>query len=143
MKFKTVGIVLLALALGLGSGYLVRHWTAEPYRPAVTQGDHDAMYRAQGADVVLYSLSTCPFCAKARTLLTDHGVAFVERTIDQSDDAKAEAMALGIDSVPVLFVGSHRIQGYSEDTILRLLREDGAIPDVPGFPAGATSRSRP
>ena len=138
MKFKTVGIVLLALALGLGSGYLVRHWTAEPYRPAVTQGDHDAMYRAQGADVVLYSLSTCPFCAKARTLLTDHGVAFVERTIDQSADAKAEARDLGIDGVPVLFVGSHRIQGYSQETIVRLLREEGVLSDLPGLPSTAT-----
>ena len=143
MSIKQAGIVVLALAIGLGSGYLVKRLTAEPYQPAVTTGNHEAIYQAHGADVVLYSLSTCPFCAKARTLMSDHGVPFVERTIDQSDDAKAEAMALGIDSVPVLFVGSHRIQGYSEDTILRLLREDGAIPDVPGFPAGATSRSRP
>lgn len=137
MHFKHVGIVLLALALGLGAGYLVKRWTAEPYQPAVTQGDHQAMYQALGSDVVLYSLSTCPFCAKARTLLGEHGVPFVERTIDQSDAAKAEAKELGIDSVPVLFVGPHRIQGYSEGTILRLLREDGAISDLAALPAAA------
>lgn len=137
MNIKHVAIVVLALALGLGAGYLARHWSSAPYRPAVTQGDHQAIYRAHGAPVVLYSLSTCPFCAQARALLTAHGVRFVERTIDKSDDAKAEAKDLGIDGVPVLFVGSHRIQGYSQETILRLLREEGALSDLAGLPAAA------
>ena len=128
MSIKHVAIVLLALALGLGAGYLVKRWSSQPHQPAITEGDHRAMYAELGSDVVLYSLSTCPFCKRARDLLTAHGVSFIERTIDQSADAKREAAELEIDGVPVIFVGRYRIQGYNEEEILRLVRQTATAP---------------
>lgn len=121
MNIRHIAVILLALALGLGAGYLFRHLSSQ--QAPVTEGNYSAVYASAGADVVLYSLSTCPYCKQARELLTANNVPFVERVIDQSADAKDEARELEIEGVPVIFVGRHRIQGYDQEAILDAVRE--------------------
>lgn len=119
MKVKYAAIVVLALLLGLGAGYLFRHapWS-EPGKASVSEGNFEHLYAASRSPVILYSLSTCPFCKETRDLLNSEGISFVEKSLDESPQAKAEAEELGVKVVPVLLVGKYRIDGYDRVKIL-------------------------
>lgn len=128
MNFKsiltTIAIVALALALGVGAGYLVRNaglFGGDGGGAQIEQGDYSAVYAQAGGDVVLYSLSTCPFCHKAKALLDKHQVRYVERVIDKDEAARKEADGLKINSVPVIYIGDRSMRGYDEAKLVELL----------------------
>lgn len=56
------------------------------------------------ADLIMYTLRTCPTCEHARRDLTADGVAFEERVIDDNAQWFEEASRLGI-TVPILVRG--------------------------------------
>lgn len=122
MKLKPILVVLAALALGLSAGYLVRNvaWV-QSSSASIKKGDFTQLYTKTGAPVILYSLSTCLHCKHARNLLERNKVHFVERVIDNSSEAKQEAVALQAKRVPFLLIGNFSIEGYDEDKILELL----------------------
>ncbi len=131
MNFKsiltTILVVALALGLGVGAGYLVRNSGligGGGGGAQVTQGDYSAVYanaKASGGEVVMYSLSTCPFCVKAKALLEKQNVRFVERVIDKDKTARKEADGLKINSVPVIYIGDKSMQGFDEAKLVELL----------------------
>jgi glutaredoxin 3 len=133
MNFKsiltTILVVALALGLGVGAGYLVRNsgllGKSGGGGALVTQGDYSSVYAKAGGEVVMYSLSTCPFCKQARAVLEKQNVKFVERIIDQDKEAKAEADGLKIKSVPTLYIGDQSLQGYDEAKLVELINAHG------------------
>ncbi len=56
------------------------------------------------ADLIMYTLRTCPTCEHARRDLTADGVGFEERAIDDNAQWFEEASRLGI-TVPILVRG--------------------------------------
>ncbi len=56
------------------------------------------------ADLIMYTLRTCPTCERAREDLTADGVDFEERTIDDNAEWFDEASQLGL-TVPILLRG--------------------------------------
>jgi len=68
------------------------------------------------AQVEIYTTSLCPYCARAKRLLGDKGVAFTE--IDVSvDGAKREAMtqrANGGYTVPQIFIDGVHVGGCDD-----------------------------
>ncbi|MCH8065181.1 MAG: glutaredoxin family protein [Chloroflexi bacterium] len=56
------------------------------------------------ADLIMYTLSTCPTCEQARADLTADGVDFEERVVDDNPQWLEEASQLGI-TVPILVRG--------------------------------------
>jgi glutaredoxin len=54
--------------------------------------------------VVLYTIRSCPHCAKVRALFRTHGIRFTEYDVDKDEIRWREAMALagGQDIVPVV-----------------------------------------
>ncbi len=65
--------------------------------------------------VTIYITPSCPYCRRARILLTRKGVTFEE--IDASDPSIREAMmerAGGGYTVPQIFIGSRHIGGCDE-----------------------------
>jgi len=63
--------------------------------------------------VVLYTASWCGYCAKAKEYLVAKGVGYQEVDIDTPDGLASFAQAGGGRGVPLLVVGSHRVQGFS------------------------------
>jgi len=60
---------------------------------------------------ILYTLSTCPTCEKARRVLADRGVAFEERVLDDRTDWQAAVESLtGQYTVPVLIHPSGQVE---------------------------------
>ena len=76
--------------------------------------------------VVVYSKDYCPYCVKAKNLLTKKGVAFEE--IDITNDLKKQeemlAKAEGRRTVPQIFINDKSIGGYDD---LHALDVDGKL----------------
>jgi len=66
--------------------------------------------------VEIYTWSRCPFCIRAKGLLTTKGVEFTEYCID-GDEAARDAMSVragGRRSVPQIFIGDRHIGGCDD-----------------------------
>ena len=65
--------------------------------------------------VLMYATDWCPYCARARTLLGEKGVAFEEIDIEAVPGARAEMLTRsGRDTVPQIFIGGHHVGGAEE-----------------------------
>ena len=68
------------------------------------------------ANVEIYTWSTCPFCIRAKALLSQKGVHFTEYCIDGDHQAR-EAMAQrakGRRSLPQIFIDNQHIGGCDD-----------------------------
>lgn len=66
--------------------------------------------------VEIYTWSRCPFCIRAKGLLTEKGVEFTEYCID-GDEAARDAMsqrANGRRSMPQIFINDRHIGGCDD-----------------------------
>ncbi len=62
------------------------------------------------ADIpVVYTLASCPTCDKLRRAWRRRGIAFEERSVDQSQDILDEALVYS-DSVPVVVYPDGRVE---------------------------------
>jgi glutaredoxin 3 len=71
--------------------------------------------------VVMYATSWCGYCARARRLFKDKGVAFTEIDVEAVPGARAEMQRRsGRTSVPQIFIGERHIGGYDDTRALDL-----------------------
>ena len=83
--------------------------------------------------VTMYVGSWCPYCDRARTLLTKKGVAFTEVNVEDDPAKRTEMMTRsGRRSVPQIFIGDHHVGG-SDD--LRELEKNGSLDGLLNPPA--------
>lgn len=66
--------------------------------------------------VRLYTTPICPYCVRAKSLLTKKGVAFEEIDIFMDEAARAEMLADsgGARTVPQIFIGDTHVGGCDE-----------------------------
>ncbi len=66
--------------------------------------------------VTLYSMNNCPYCVRAKGLLTQRGVAFETIMIDDWSDEQWEQFAKksGMKTPPQVFLDDQLIGGYSQ-----------------------------
>lgn len=92
------------------------------------------------AKVEIYTWASCPFCIRAKQLLTSKGVDFIEYKIDGDEKARAEMAqrAGGKRSVPQIFIDNKHIGGCddihaldAQDKLDSLLNDDGNGNDGP------------
>ena len=76
-------------------------------------------------EVLLYVTSWCPYCRRAKALLTKKGVAFTEVDIEASaENRKAMIDVSGRSTVPQIFINETHVGG-SDD--LAALDADGSL----------------
>ena len=75
----------------------------------------------QAQDVLMYSTSWCPYCAKTRNFLQQADIPFTELDIEKSDSALKQYQQLGGRGVPVLKIGRIVIQGYDPELMRKAL----------------------
>ena len=66
--------------------------------------------------VTIYSTTVCPYCVRAKMLLSNKGVAYEEINVG-NDPKLREAMmekAGGRRTVPQIFIGDHHVGGFDE-----------------------------
>lgn len=71
--------------------------------------------------VVLYATSWCGYCAKARALFEEQGIAYYEYDIEESAVGEEQYNQLGGSGVPLMIVNNQVIQGFKKKRILRAL----------------------
>jgi glutaredoxin 3 len=66
--------------------------------------------------VKVYSMLNCPFCVKAKALLTQRGVTFETIMIDDWSDAEWDNFAKqsGMKTLPQVYVDEKLVGGYSQ-----------------------------
>lgn len=77
--------------------------------------------RKAAGPVVIFTTSRCPWCTTAKEYFARKGVSYEEKNIDRSSSARAEFERLGGRGVPLILVGSERMEGFSEDRLDELL----------------------
>jgi glutaredoxin 3 len=82
-------------------------------------------------DVTIYTTPICPYCARAKRLLKEKGVAYQE--IDVFMDAKAraemETKSGGGRTVPQIFIGDRHVGGCDD---LYALEDEGKLDSLLG-----------
>lgn len=76
------------------------------------------------AKVEIYTWRMCPFCIRAKHLLDQKGVQYIEYVIDGDEAARSQMVARGSDgkrSVPQIFINDQHIGGC--DAIHNLERQ--------------------
>ncbi len=67
------------------------------------------------APVVMYAKSWCPYCTRARALLSGKGVAFNEIDVEEHPEQLAEMVRRsGRRTVPQIFIGERHIGGSDD-----------------------------
>ncbi|TKX75657.1 glutaredoxin [Halorubrum sp. GN11_10-6_MGM] len=77
------------------------------------------------ANLTLYELEGCPYCAKVKTKLADLGLEYDSVMVPRSHDERTEVEEVsGQTGVPVLVDEEHGIEGMAEsDDIVEYLEE--------------------
>lgn len=66
-------------------------------------------------NVLLYTTRFCPYCVRAKALLTSKGVDFEEIAVDHDQSIRREMMAKsGAHTVPQIWIGDDHIGGCDE-----------------------------
>jgi glutaredoxin-like protein len=88
----------------------------DPYK--VSDADTMLAYISPNAvkplDVTLFTKPGCPFCARAKSLLTDNGITYEEIVLGREVTIRSVRAATGVETVPQIFIGGTRIGGSEE-----------------------------
>ena len=77
------------------------------------------------AKVLIYTKSNCPYCVRAKDLISRKGVAFEEIYLDDRPEEYAELKRrTGMMTVPQIFINDALVGGYTE---LAALEREGRL----------------
>lgn len=66
-------------------------------------------------EIVIYASRWCPYCDRARRLMTEKGLTFKEIDVDEDAKLREEMIARsGRSTVPQIFIGAKHIGGCEE-----------------------------
>ena len=63
--------------------------------------------------VIMYSASWCGYCKKARAYFSEKRIPYKEYDVETSEKGKRDYARLGAKGIPVILVGSKRLNGFS------------------------------
>ncbi len=93
------------------------------------------------ADVVVYTTGYCPYCTRAKALLSKKGVAFREVDVSSRDDLRSWLIERTRQrTVPQIFVNGESLGGFSD--IAALDHAGGLDPKLARDPAAGDSEVR-
>ena len=85
--------------------------------PSTASLPFDLAQAMKNSPVTLYTTADCIPCNEGRTMLSQRGIPFVEKTVSNSKDIEAFRKAAGANAqLPVLMVGRAKQEGYSQAT---------------------------
>lgn len=120
-------IVILCLAL-LAAAWWWQGRSAAPHAGSGAAADAATdiatlAASVQAEEVVIYTTSTCTYCAQAMRWLDQQGFAYTECNMSTTPRCEQEFMAHGATGTPYLVVrGHHMKDGFDSDEFLAALR---------------------
>lgn len=76
-----------------------------------------AVKAGRRAQVTIYSTSRCGACKAAKRWFDSHGIPYTERDVQKDPAARMVFNRMGVNSVPLIMIGSRRIVGFDEGEI--------------------------
>jgi len=65
--------------------------------------------------IKVYTWTVCPYCDRAKNLLTQKGLEYTEINLDgKNDELKSLRQKTGYRSIPQIFIGEEFIGGFQE-----------------------------
>lgn len=86
---------------------------------------HDAGTFTEKRAIVIYTTERCGYCRQAKAFLNANHVPFKEFDVENSPRGRADYRKLSGRGVPIILVGEQRMNGYSENSLVSLLRDAG------------------
>ena len=88
------------------------------------------------AKVEIYTTQTCPYCHRAKALLAQKGVAFLEVDVSTDPDMRRKLLdRTGRRTVPQIFINDKSVGGYDDIAALdRAGKLNGLLAESPGRP---------
>lgn len=65
-------------------------------------------------EITIYTKPTCPYCVRAKALLTRKGARFTEIDVSNPADQRAMAHKAGRSTVPQIFIGGKHVGGCDD-----------------------------
>ena len=87
----------------------------------------DDMAAAELPEVVLYGTSWCSLCKKSRWFLEDNNIAYCEYDIESSTAGAAKYQQLDGRAIPLIMIGSQRVEGFNKANISGALKREGLL----------------
>lgn len=115
--------LILTAIVGLSEG--ARWWQARRQ-----SGEIDMLRKQQtltAQDVVMYTTSTCPYCAQARAWLTANGVPFEDCNVELTARCKGDFESQGSPGVPLMRVRGHWHLGFDAGWLVEALKAQPAV----------------
>jgi glutaredoxin 3 len=79
-------------------------------------------------EVKMYTTRFCPYCVRARSLLANKNVKFIDIAVDSEPDLRREMVELsGRYTVPQIWIGSKHIGGYDD---IAMLERQGQLDQI-------------
>lgn len=91
-------------------------------QPLKIRTDKAQALKSQTA-IVMYATRWCPYCAKARAYFKSKNIAYTEYDIETSASAKQAYDKLGGKGVPVILLGSNRLDGFNVERFETLYQD--------------------
>jgi glutaredoxin len=76
-------------------------------------------------EIRMYATDWCGYCRKARAYFARNGIRYTELDVEKSEVARLEYRSMGARGVPVILVGTQRMNGYSEERLAAMLKAAG------------------
>ena len=73
--------------------------------------------------IKVYTNSSCPYCTRVKSFLKEHNIKFKEINISTYPSAAKELKErTGQAGVPIILAGNHKIVGFDESKLRRILK---------------------
>jgi glutaredoxin len=82
----------------------------------------DETQTPQSRQVVMYGASWCGVCRQARAYFKRNGIPYVEYDVETSDKGRTDYRALHGRGVPIILVGSQRMDGFDAQSFEQMYR---------------------
>ena len=76
-------------------------------------------------EIKMYATDWCGYCRQAKAYFGRQGIRYTELDVEKSAAARDEYQRLGARGVPVILVGTQRMNGYSEERLAQMLKAAG------------------
>nr|WP_143710609.1 glutaredoxin domain-containing protein [Janthinobacterium sp. Marseille] len=114
---KSSGLLKWAVVLAmLGAALLLGKplWSGKQAPPAVVSSVQP--------EVTLYATEWCGYCAAARKLFEDKGIAYTELDVEKTSAGYEGHKKLGGNGVPLIVIGDEVIRGFDERALQKSLK---------------------
>lgn len=72
-------------------------------------------------NVIVYTSTNCPHCRQVKSFLSENGISFEERNIEQNDDYAQQVWDMGMRAVPITVMGDFKIVGMNKTQFAKAL----------------------